>query len=134
MQTNFPWSLSHFSQSASLSQGTVHRFSASAWSGSSSLMHLPTMQSMSDSHRKPEQPGQADARAAGARQLAEAEVVGRAASCESQLGTQMSGGCAAAVDQLGQAGLPGRARRAARDAAALQAVEVIGVQVSGCLA
>ena len=68
-----------FSQSASLSQGTVQRFRPSASSGSSSLMHLPTMQSMSDSHRNPSRPGRQMCGAARARELAEAEVVGRAA-------------------------------------------------------
>ena len=134
MQTNFPWSLSHFAQSASLSHGTVHRSRRSASSGSSSLMHLPTMQSMSDSHRKPSRPGDADARVAGARELAEAEVIGRAAIVRVAVGDADVGRVRRRIDQLGQARLPGRARRVAGDAAALQAIQVIRAACPVCLA
>src|SRR6186713_1778855 len=101
MHTNFPWSLSHAAQSSSLVHGTVHRLRRSASSGSSSLMHLPTMQSMSDSHRKPSRPGRQMRGLPAPDSLLKQKWFGGQRSCASQLGTQMSGGNAAASTSLG---------------------------------
>src|SRR5262252_1802584 len=76
-----------------------------------------------------EQAGQADVRAAWTRQLAEAEMVGRAAILRVAVRDADVGRVRRRRDQLGQAGLPGAAIGTVGDATLLQAVEVIGVEI-----
>ena len=64
------------------------------------------MQSMSDSHRKPSRPGRQIAGLPVPDSLRKQKWLGGQRSCESQFGTQRSGGCAAAAISLGRHDCP----------------------------
>ena len=70
-------------------------------------MHLPTMQSMSDSHRNPSKPGRQMWGLPEPDSLLKQKWFGGQRSFASQLGTQMSGGWAAAVTSSGRHDCPG---------------------------